>query len=387
MGSRFLLACGAATGLIVYGCASSLALDIAVAGARDLAATVRVDCLVRAARVAYVKAGVSGKVNRVSVAVGSRVYAGQVLVRLANEWASANERLQSAAVAEARAVVERARLDVEAARVHFGLARDAVARYRTLLAGRHVSQVEHAEAARAVEVALGAVLEREAAAAEAESLLRAAEVDAHGARATRRETVVRAPFAGIVSRVHVAEGLQVQGPQGRYRGSALLDLEGVGITVETEVATADVRTFKAGLPVTVRVHAYPERAFEARVEAVGLESTGFGVRAIMSPLGDWAGVRPGFSCAAEVTTAARRAAVAVPRLALLSRDDRLGVWRVEDGRVSFAPVSVGVRGDVFVEVLSGLASGDRVVIGPFDVAGTLEPGQRVQPAVRKFNGF
>ena len=98
-------------------------------------------------------------------------------------------------------------------------------------------------------------------------------------------------------------------------------------------------------------------------------------------------MRPGFSCAAEVTTATRRAAVAVPRLALLSRDDRLGVWRVEDGRVSFAPVSVGVRGDVFVEVLSGLASRDRVVIGPFDVAGTLEPGQRVQPAVRKFNGF
>ena len=350
---------------LTCGCSLPPAVSVDPAQSRDLAATVTVDCLVRGARVVRVTAGVSGLVDRVAVVEGQQVEVGDVLVRLGGVRAEADGRMRAAAVAVARADVERARLDVKALRGRLVLARSAAARQEALWREHHVSLADYRAAVAAAEVARGAVLERAAAVAEAESMLQAAKVDAHGARAARRETVVRAPFAGIVSRVHVAEGLPVQGPQGHYRGSALLDLEGVGITVETEVATADVRTFKAGLPVTVRVYAYPERAFEARVEAVGLESTGFGVRAIMSPLGDWAGVRPGFSCAAEVTTAARRAAVAVPRLALLSRDDRLGVWRVEDGRVSFAPVSVGVRGDVFVEVLSGLcfrrSRGDRAV--------------------------
>ena len=137
----------------------------------------------------------------------------------------------------------------------------------------------------------------------------------------------------------------------------------------------------AGQRAAVRVHAYPERAFEARVEAVRHVSTGFGVPAFLSPLGDWSGVRPGFGCDAEMRTA-RRAAVAVPGRALLSRDDRLGVWRVENGRVSFAPLSAGVLGDIFVEVLAGVAVGDRVVVGPYDVAREIVPGQRVQAGGR-----
>ncbi len=263
--------------------------------------------------------------------------------------------------------LERARLDVEAARARLSLARDAAARQAELWRNRQVSRADYRAAVAEAEVAQGGLRERQAAAIEAVSRLRAAEAESERAQVARRETVVRAPFAGVVSRVRVEPGVQVQGPRGQYRGSALLDVEDVELAVEAEVLAQDAAVVAAGQRAAIRVHAYPERAFEARVEEVGHDSTGFSVPALLSPLGDWSGVRPGFGCDAEMRTA-RRAAVAVPGRALLSRDDRLGVWRVEDGRVSFAPLSVGMQGDVFAEVLAGVAVGNRVVVGPYDVA-------------------
>lgn len=363
---------------LACGCSRLPVVDVETVQSRDLAATVAVDCVARAARFIRITAGVSGRVDAVTVVSGQRVDVGGVLVRLGEVRAEADGRASAAAVAEARATLERGRLDVEAARVNLDLARRVAARQAALWRDRVVSRADYWAAVAEAELARGVVLAREAAVAAAESLLRTVEVDARRARAARREHVVRAPFAGVVSRVHVAEGLHVQAPQGRYRGSALLDLDGGDLLLAADVLAADVPMLRPGQPVAVRVHAYPGRPFTARVEAVRLESSEFGVRVDMLPLGDWSGVRSGFSCEAEVTTVARRAVVAVSRRALVSWDDQLGVWRIEDGRVSFTALSAGVQGDIFVEVLSGLAAGDSVVVGPFDVAGSLEPGQRIE---------
>lgn len=362
-------------------CAPPPVVSVDVVQQRDLVSSVSAGCVVRAARVVRVTAGVSGLVDRVGVVEGQRVDAGDVLVRLDDMRAEAVGRVQAAAVTIAGAEAERARLDVEAARARLSLARDAAARQAALWRSRQVSRADYRAAVADAEVAQGDLRERQAAAVEAVSRLREAEAEAERAQVARRETVVRAPFAGVVSRVRVERGVQVQGPRGQYRGSALLDVEDVELAVEADVLAQDASVVAAEQRAAIRVHAYPERAFEARVEAVGQVSTGFGVPVVMSPLGDWSGVRPGFGCDAEMRTA-RRAAVAVPGRALLSRDDRLGVWRVEDGRVSFAPLSVGMQGDVFAEVLAGVAAGDRVVVGPYDIAREIVPGQRVQAAGR-----
>ena len=381
MGLATLLVAGFASTVLVRWCASPPVVNVEVVQPRDLVSSVSAGCVVRAARVVRVTAGVSGLVDRVGVVEGQRVDAGDVLVRLDGVRAETSGRVQAAAVTIADAEAERARLDVEAARARLDMARDAAARQAALWRSRQVSRADYRAAVAETEVALGDLRERQAAAVEAVSRLRAAEAESERAQVARRETVVRAPFAGVVSRVRVEPGVQVQGPRGQYRGSALLDVEDVELAVEAEVLAQDAAVVEAGQRAAIRVHAFPERAFEARVEAVGHDSTGFGVPALLSPLGDWSGVRPGFGCDAEMRTA-RRAAVAVPGRALLMRDDLLGVWRVEDGRVSFAALSVGMQGDVFAEVLAGAAAGDRVVVGPYDVAREIVPGQRVLAAGR-----
>jgi HlyD family secretion protein len=134
-------------------------------------------------------------------------------------------------------------------------------------------------------------------------------------------------------------------------------------------------------------------------------------------------VRPGFSGTAEITTATRAQAVSVldpgvdrarndlrddkgnlvrqpprpprprfqfgpPVAAPVSASSELlpgqkreeveGVFVVRDGRAVFQPVKVGIAGERYFEVASGLSDGDRVVTGPFESVRNLFDGDLVQ---------
>jgi HlyD family secretion protein len=133
-------------------------------------------------------------------------------------------------------------------------------------------------------------------------------------------------------------------------------------------------------------------------------------------------VRPGFTCTAEITTATRQNALAVPIQATTVRevviDDKgamvrepatpeqakrrpnappatelkpgqqrkelEGVFLVKDGKVQFEPVKTGIAGEKYFEVLSGLKEGDQVVVGPFSSVRELRDGADVKatPAPR-----
>ena len=374
---------GVAFGLAMFaGCSSGPAVSVATVGARDLAATVAAaECSVRSARVARVTAGISGRVERVAVVEGAAVAEGDVLIEIGGVRAEADTQRFRAAVEMARTAVEGTRLAVADARARMRLAADAAARQSRLRAARHVSRAAHREALGAADAARITVAAADAAEREAAAHLRAAEADhANALRTADREARVLAPFAGIVTRLYVEPGQQVQAGESRYRGSLLLRLEDpTWLAVDALVAAPDVAALAKGQPVAVTVDAWPERAYRGRVEAIGYAPAGVGLyRADVTPAGAWDGVRPGFTCEAEVTTASRRGALVVPKLALLRRDGTDGVWVVRDGRVSFVPVALGIAGASHVEVLSGLQGGESVVTGPFEAAGELVPGAAVQ---------
>ena len=60
------------------------------------------------------------------------------------------------------------------------------------------------------------------------------------------------------------------------------------------------------------------------------------------------------------------------------REEVEGVFVVRDGRAVFLPVKVGIAGERYFEVASGLSDGDRVVTGPFESVRNLFDGDLVQ---------
>jgi HlyD family secretion protein len=53
------------------------------------------------------------------------------------------------------------------------------------------------------------------------------------------------------------------------------------------------------------------------------------------------------------------------------------VFVVRDGVATFVPVKVGIAGERYFEVLSGLAEGDQVITGPFASVRSLRDGDAV----------
>ena len=62
-----------------------------------------------------------------------------------------------------------------------------------------------------------------------------------------------------------------------------------------------------------------------------------------------------------------------------------GAFLVRDHKAQFVPVEIGVAGERYFEVLSGIAEGDEVVVGPFDVIRTLQSGERVDTGTTRRN--
>jgi len=61
-----------------------------------------------------------------------------------------------------------------------------------------------------------------------------------------------------------------------------------------------------------------------------------------------------------------------------TRKETEGVFVVRDGRVVFEPVTVGIAGERYFQVITGLKPGDDVVTGPFDSVRQIGDGSQVK---------
>lgn len=350
---------------------------------RDVIATATsADCVIQARRVARLTTTVTGLVNRVFVDEGEQVDGGDVLVDISNANSVAAARRAAAAMDAARAEGVRRRLDLDVARHNLSLARAEAERTAALWEARQVAREEYRAALAKVAVRENEVHVADAAVRGAGGRLRAFIADYERASAEQRRAHVEAPFAGIVQRVFVEEGQQVVANAGRYRGDVLIVLaDHNGMIARTVFAAPALTRLAIGQFARIEISAERREEYLGRVQSVGyypIEGL-YVVEMAVWEIPAW--VQPGMSCMAEVSTGARSDVVAVPTLALLSRDGGNGVWRLQgDDRLEFTPVTLGIEGIAYSEVLSGLRMGDRVVTGPHELADELTDGLQVRVA-------
>jgi len=265
-------------------------------------------------------------VLEVTVREGDRVAAGQVLVRIDTRDLEARQGQVGAGLAEAEAV-ER---DAEA------MAR----RIRALYADSAATRVQLEQAETGLARAQAAVRSARAAAAELE--------------AVRSYAEVRAPFAGVVTRRFVDAGAMAA------PGSPLVMVDDVSrLRVEVTAGTGQVAGLRRGSAVDVTVDGQVIRG-----EVEGVVSAGVGNLAQVNVVvPNRSGAILGRSAATVLLPQGTRAAMVVPAAALVREGDLVGVELVTEGGVERRWVRIGreLPGGL-VEVLSGVAGGDRVLV-------------------------
>jgi HlyD family secretion protein len=66
-----------------------------------------------------------------------------------------------------------------------------------------------------------------------------------------------------------------------------------------------------------------------------------------------------------------------------TRKETEGVFVARDGRATFVPIALGIAGDRFFEVLSGLKPGDEVITGPYNSVRNIADGDPVKVDTNK----
>lgn len=138
------------------------------------------------------------------------------------------------------------------------------------------------------------------------------------------------------------------------------------LEVETTVGQEDVGNVHAGQAVSVTFDAKPGQTFAGQVSRVvptRSSSSGAVDYAAYVTLDQVpAGLLPDMTADADITTAERKDVLMLPRRSIrASQDATITVSVLERGRTASRSVKLGLVGDTYVEIVSGLQEGDQVV--------------------------
>jgi len=316
---------------------------------------------------AEVAAETGGRVVATPVERGTRVSRGAELIRLSDTETGAQ-----AAEAEANAAQIEARLglsgdasfdanavpEVQSAKATYELARSEFARVESLLAQRVVSQSEFDQRQTQMEAARQQYESAKNGAAQQYQSLLAARARVTLARKAHTDTVVRAPFDGIVAERVVSVGNYVN------KGTKVAVVVRVDpMRVQLTIPEQFVSTVGVGQGVAFAVDAYPGRSFEGHVRyispALEANQRALTIEAVVpNPSAD---LKPGLFATARIEQKQRTAAILVPASAVQTTAGTSRVYVVNGGRAEERIVTTGQPLDSgLVEVVNGLKTGERV---------------------------
>lgn len=315
-----------------------------------------------ARRQATVSAKVTGRVREVLIEEGMRVEAGQVLATL-------DDTQQQAQLALARAQLASARSQLAETEAQL---RQAEAEYRRQqeLHARRLGSAAQLDAARAQAEALRARLASQR--RQVEAAARSLEV----AQVNLDDTVIRAPFAGVVIAKAAQPGEMIS-PVGAGGGftrtgiGTLVDMS--SLEVEVDVNEAYIGRVQAGMPVESTLNAYPDWKIPGQVIAVipAADRTKATVRVRVSLDADDARIVPDMGVRvhfrereAAASKPAAMTGVLLPPSAVVERDGTSVVYVVEEGRAKRRPVRPGATIGGLLNIPEGLSPGVVVVRAP-----------------------
>jgi RND family efflux transporter MFP subunit len=213
---------------------------------------------------------------------------------------------------------------------------------------------------------LGTVLERD----RARSEWQATEAILARARALRSYMTLTAPAAGQILQRDGEVGQLIAAHQPVFYFSCCAPLR-----IAAEVDEEDILQIHPGQPVLIRAPALPDRVLDGVVEDITPKGNPVtrSYRVRIRFAGDNIPLRIGMTAEVNMIVEQRENVLLVPATAVLDSQ----VWTVRNGRLHRQPVETGVVGEAKIEIVSGLAETDVVVVRP---ANGLKEGRRIRIA-------
>jgi len=370
---------------------------------RDLVASVTASGQVQAHTKVDLSPDITGRVVRLAVKDGDEVTKGQFLLQIDPATYQAAVSRAQAAVAASRAQLEQANASLAQAQRQYDRMAELKRRDPMLVSAdqldplRTAVQVDQA----LVQSARFGVDQGLAGLRDAESSL--------------SKTTIIAPMSGKITRLNIHQGeTAIPGTFSKDIGTLMTISDMSTLETKVNVDETDVSHIQVGDSAVVQLDALPDTTFRGRVTEISNSSvkqaaTGNAtdqavdyqvtVRLLNPP----PQTRPDFSATAKIITDTRRDVVSIPIIALTVREntpagggdsaltqgrppqkqvghrDVEGVFVVDpkSQKVTFRPVTVGITGEKYFEVLHGVRPGEAIVAGTYQAIKDLKDGMTV----------
>ena len=354
----------------------------------------------------------SGRIAQVYVKEGDRVNKGQIVARMDSERVEAQVNQYRASLKKAKADLELKRLGNRSEEISEAKAKFATAQASVKAARARLKRATEERRRNQMLVQNGAISrnsyeefvakQREAKANQEEEIARLreqrstldkvkngarpleitqAEADVEQAKAqlafhqTQLDNmVIRAPFAGIITRRFATEGdfvtptTSASSTEGAT-STSIAELSS-GLEIEAKIPEATISKVNSGQAVDIQTETYGNETFQGRVSLIAPRAvqenniTSFRVKIALSNGREK--LKSGMNVKLTFISEPIKNALVIPLAAVVTKpDQQTGVYVVDkENQIKFQPIKVSATSGDRVQVLEGLKKGDRVFISP-----------------------
>ena len=345
----------------------------ASAETRDLEQLIMADGTLKARKQVSVGAQVSGQIKKLHVTLGQEVKQGELLVEI-------DDLPQQNALKDALAQRDNLQAQLDSKEATLRNARLAYQRQQQIVARGLGSTADHDSAKATLDETLADIRALNAQRVQAE-------IAVDTARVNLGYTRILAPLSGTVVAMPVEEGQTLNASQSTPTLLKIAQLD--TMTVEARISEADVINVRVGMPVYFTILGNSQRRFEGSLRAIepapatindddttsSSDSSAIYYHGLFEVPNQDGQLRISMTAQVYLVVARLKDALVIPAIAL--QGDQVRV--IDDGgRISLRRVKVGLNNKVDAQILSGLSTGERVIVsevnaGQSNAAGGMPP--------------
>ncbi|MEJ2688594.1 MAG: efflux RND transporter periplasmic adaptor subunit [Deltaproteobacteria bacterium] len=310
---------------------------------------------VKACRRALLAPAIGGQIDLLPARKGEVVKAGEVLLALWNKDLKALVTLRKSQVVADHDSARAACLDAD-------IAERQAKRYKILVRDHAVSEEE-------ADRVISAASVQQARCQAARTAVKASEDQLRAAEAQLEQTVLRAPFAGVIADVNGEVGeYATPSPPGIPTLPAVDLVDDSCFYINAPIDEVDASAIQVGMEARITMDAFRGRSFAGKVRRIAdfvldreKQARTVDVEVEFVDRKDFRGLLPGYSADAEVILQRKKDVLQVPAEAV-STDHKVFVFHNETGLLEQRTVKTGIANWKDVEIESGLKEGERIVL-------------------------